>query len=65
MFVDLAELELDELQALADRLPGPHAWAWGTENIFYCRACYVAFEWGSPSPDGRCEPAEASLDRGK
>ena len=38
------DLELDELEKLAAELPGPQAWAWGTDSIFYCRACCITFD---------------------
>jgi hypothetical protein len=49
-------LDLDDLGALAETLPGPHAWAWGTGDVFYCRACFIGFEFGAePVPQGPCE----------
>jgi hypothetical protein len=50
------DLTIDDLEALAETLPGPHAWVCGTAEIFYCRACYVAFEFGAePVVQGPCE----------
>jgi hypothetical protein len=55
-------LDLDDLETLADSLPGPHAWTHGTADIFVCQACYVAFEFGAdPVPDGPCEPLDPAL----
>lgn len=42
---------------VADSLPGPHAWAWGTENIYFCQACYISFAHGTePMPTTPCDP---------
>jgi hypothetical protein len=55
----LEGFELEDLAEIADSLPGPHAWAHGTADIFYCQACYTAFEFGAdPVPDGACEPLD-------
>jgi hypothetical protein len=52
----LRDLGLDELEKLAAELPGPHAWAWGTDDVFYCRACYIAFDRETdPVPVGPCD----------
>jgi hypothetical protein len=52
----LEGFELDDLEALADSLPGPHAWAWGTGDVFFCQACHISFEFGAePVPQGPCE----------
>jgi hypothetical protein len=49
------DLALDELEKLAAELPGPHAWAWGTESIFYCGGCYIAFDRETePVPTDGC-----------
>jgi hypothetical protein len=63
----LENLDLDDLEALAETLPGPHSWAWGTDDIFFCQACYIAFEFGAdPVPQGPCEPVylEALAEKG-
>lgn len=53
----LENLDLDDLRAIADSLPGPHAWTWATADIFCCQACFTAFEFGiEPVPNGPCEP---------
>jgi hypothetical protein len=52
----LENLDFDDLEAIADSLPGPHAWTHGTADIFYCQACHISFEFGAePVPDGPCE----------
>jgi hypothetical protein len=60
VFIDFDAMDMDELEQFADALPGRHAWAHGTENIFYCRCCHISFAWGEePVPeDGPCEPVE-------
>ena len=62
MFIDIETLGLAELETLASSLPGPHSWAWGTEDIFFCQACCVAFAWGDPVPEGPCEPDPELLE---
>jgi hypothetical protein len=58
----LEHLDLDDLATIADSLPGPHAWTWGTADIFCCQACHIAFEFGvEPVPDGPCEPIDPAL----
>jgi len=52
----LENLDLDDLEALADTLPGPHSWAWGTGDVFCCQACPIAFEFGA-------EPVPATRNR--
>jgi hypothetical protein len=53
----LENLDLADLEALADTLPGPHAWAHAVGDTFWCPVCYVAFEFGAdPVPQGPCEP---------
>jgi hypothetical protein len=53
----LEDLDLDELAAIADRLPGLHAWAHGIDDIFVRHACHIAFEFGAdPVPAGPGEP---------
>jgi hypothetical protein len=50
-------LDLDDLEARADTLPGPHVWRWGTGDVFYCLVCQISFEFGAdPVPQGPCEP---------
>jgi hypothetical protein len=63
MFVDFDALDLGELEALADSLPGPHSWVWGTDDIFVCRVCHMAFCWGEAIPEGRCDPDPEILAR--
>ena len=57
---DIRGLDLAQLAALADSLPGPHAWAWGADDIFYCQACSTSFVWGEPVPEGVCDPDDHS-----
>jgi hypothetical protein len=61
----LENLDLDDLQAIADSLTagsGPHVWLHGIDDIFYCPACFVSFEFGAePVPDGPCEPIDPDL----
>jgi hypothetical protein len=53
----LENLDLDDLRAIADSLPGPHSWTWATADIFCCQACFTSFEFGiEPVPNGPCEP---------
>jgi hypothetical protein len=55
----LEDFELDDLADTADSLSGPHAWAYGTADIFVCQACGVAFEFGAdPVPPGPCAPLD-------
>ena len=52
----LEGFDLADMQQLADGFPGPHAWTWGTDDIFYCQASGVAFEFGTrPIPSGPCD----------
>jgi hypothetical protein len=55
-------LDPDDLQAIAESLtagPGPHVWHHGIDDIFYCPACFVSFEFGAePVPDDPCEPID-------
>jgi hypothetical protein len=53
----LENLDLADLEALAETLPGPHAWAWGTADVFYCQHCLItSFEFCvDPVPQGPCE----------
>src|SRR5215471_2949851 len=53
----LENLDLDDLGALAETLPGPHVWAWCADDTFYCQACYIGFQFGAdPVPPGPCTP---------
>jgi hypothetical protein len=58
MFIDSDHLTVAELEALAARLPGPHAWTHiseaecGSKNVFICQPCFAHFAWGEPIPEG-------------
>jgi hypothetical protein len=55
----LENFDREDLAAIAETLPGPHAWAHGTGDIFYCSACCIAFEFGTePVPQGLCKRLE-------
>jgi hypothetical protein len=60
----LEDLDLDDLAELAETLPGPHACAWGTADIFYCQACHLSFEFGAdPVSAGPCEPLDVAAGK--
>jgi hypothetical protein len=60
----LEDLDLDALEAIADSLPGPHAWAHGTADIFFCQACHISFGFGAEAvPPWPCEPLDLPLPR--
>lgn len=55
----LENLDLADLEALAETLPGPHAWAHGIDDIFVLQVCFIGFEFGAdPVPQGPCEPVD-------
>lgn len=55
--------EIDDLEAIAESLPGPHCWAWGTADILFCRVCFTSFRYSTePTPTGVCPPADSDDD---
>lgn len=53
----LENLDLKDLEALAETLPGPHSWTYGAGDFFCCMACHHSFEFGAdPVPQDDCTP---------